>query len=313
MLVFLILPIDNHSDNCYILDMAEYPTHPQEPIIISAPKKFKKEADIEFYVDIENTLIDSLSNAEYMHHNCANISEYIHRHDAHHYHVHIFTCGWVYRSEIELGLVDNLYKKLNIDKAHRGSIFVKEDLVNALCAAVPDMPYDRAKLLNPGGLADVGLTKPATWEFMARTDNGQINVLIDDLVSEYDIDLAQFKFINPKNFKVVIRNYLEKPATLYTPDGMKVGQIENDTAFCDVRRQIAVQQLHGYYIKDGDGVRHDINCHGSVENPNTVFNEFIEANKDIMKAGSPTLAPVIYDKFKDIYPQPITPTETENE
>lgn len=46
---------------------------------------------IHFYVDIEGTMIDNLFDANYLHHNCANIKNYIHKHDGHPYKVDFFT------------------------------------------------------------------------------------------------------------------------------------------------------------------------------------------------------------------------------
>ena len=54
----------------------------------------QEHAMIHFYVDIEGTLIDNLFDANYLHHNCANIKNYIHKHDGHPYKVDFFTWGW---------------------------------------------------------------------------------------------------------------------------------------------------------------------------------------------------------------------------
>lgn len=289
-----------------------YPIHDEKPIINTAPRKLKKEADIEIYVDIEGTLIDDLFNANFLNHNCDNIRDYIRKHDGHNYKVHIFTWGWVHRSEIELGLVDNLYKRLEVAKEHRGSIYVKEDAVNTLIDFCPEMPYDRNILMNPGGFSHYGFSKPAIWDLMITSEN-KFNVLIDDTV-DCELDTEKVKYINPARMKVVIRNYLDKPATLYNPDGCKVGEIKNDTAFEDVRRQIGLQRLSGYYIMF-EGQRIDIDRYGNIEEyPIGFFDTIISAVGDLIAADNEADAKSLYnEKLAELYPQPINPEVTDDE
>lgn len=290
-----------------------YPTLLEDPVIISTPKKTKAEPDIEFYVDIENTLIDSLKNVAFLDHNCDNIKEYIHKHDIHHYHVHIFTCGWIYREEIDLNLINSLYERLNIDRERRGKIIVKKDLVDAMFSRMPGMPLDQHKLLQPGGLAnELGISKPCAWE--ALIDSSKVNVLIDDLVSEYNIDRKGLHYINPANFKVVIRHYLDKPAHLYTPDGILVGEVMDIAAERDVCRQIAAQRLNGYYFLF-DGQKLNIDTMGNVvfegdpdHRPHDFFNTIDDAADDM--SGDPKTS---YAKLEHIYPQVIDPNEVDCE
>lgn len=282
-----------------------YPLHNETPIINTVPRKLKKEADIEIYVDIEGTLIDDLFNANFLNHNCDNIRDYIHKHDGHHYKVHIFTWGWVHRSEIELGLVDTLYKRLEVAREHRGSIYVKEDAVNTLINFCPDMPYERNILMNPGGFSHYGFSKPAIWELMITSDN-KFNVLIDDTV-DCEIDSEKVKHINPARMKVVIRNYLDKPALLYNPDGCIIGEIKNDTAFEDVRRQIGLQRLSGYYVMF-EGKRINIDRYGNIEEcPEGFFDTIISAAGDLMTSDDKEAQSLYNEKLADIYPQPINP------
>ncbi len=288
-----------------------YPLHNETPIINTAPRKLKKEADIEIYVDIEGTLIDDLFNANFLNHNCDNIRDYIHKHDGHHYKVHIFTWGWVHRSEIELGLVDNLYKRLEVAKEHRGSIYVKEDAVNTLIDFYPDMPFDRNVLMNPGGFGHYGFSKPSIWSLMITSEN-KFNVLIDDTV-DCEIDSDKIKYINPARMKVVIRNYLDKPALLYNPDGCIIGEIKNDTAFEDVRRQIGLQRLSGYYVMF-EGNRINIDRYGNIEEcPEGFFDTIISAAGDLMASDDKEAQSLYNEKLADIYPQPINPEVTDDE
>lgn len=286
-----------------------YPLHNETPIINTVPRKLKKEADIEIYVDIEGTLIDDLFNANFLNHNCDNIRDYIHKHDGHHYKVHIFTWGWVHRSEIELGLVDNLYKRLEVAREHRGSIYVKEDAVNTLINFCPDMPYERNILMNPGGFSHYGFSKPAIWELMITSDN-KFNVLIDDTV-DCEFDTEKVKHINPARMKVVIRNYLDKPALLYNPDGCIVGEIKNVSAYDDVRRQIGLQRLNGYYIMfEGQRINID-SCGNASDNPEGFFDAVIDACSDLLNVNNRRDA--FLKDNEAIYPQPINPEVTDDE
>ena len=287
----------------------KYPMHHEEPIVHSVPKRPKKESTIEFYVDIEGTLIDDLWNANYLNHSCDNIKEYIHKHDGHAYKVNLFTWGWTLRSEIELGLVDNLFKRLDISTEHRGTILVKEDSVNCFRNELPDMPYDRDILLSPGGFEEeYGFSKPVVWSMMIDNIN-KINVLIDDVVGIGNISTKHEIYINPANFKVVIRNHLDKEATLYTPDGCKVGVIKNDTAYEDVRRQIGLQHLTGYYVMF-DGKRIDFDSLGNAsENLDGFFDNIIDAVGDLLC--SPDHKDAEFSKIQHLYPQTINPEETD--
>jgi hypothetical protein len=301
--------VDTHQRIYYILYMT-YPVHHEEPVINTTPMKRKKEADIEIYVDIEGTLIDDLFNANFLNHQCDNIKEYIHKHDGHHYKVNIYTWGWVHRSEIELGLVDNLYKRIGVDKAHRGTIFVKEDAVDTLIGQCSDFAFDRDTLLQPGGFGSYGLNKPTVWKW-GVDDTNKFNVLIDDTV-EHEIDLDRIKFINPARMKVIVRNDLDKPATLYNPDGFKVGEVKNDTAFEDVRRQIGLQRLAGYYFMF-DGQRIDIDRYGNIEEyPINSFDTVITAAGDLLSTDTEVQS-LFQSKLAEIYPQPINPEVNDDE
>ena len=284
-----------------------YPLHNETPIINTAPRKLKKEADIEIYVDIEGTLIDDLFNANFLNHNCDNIRDYIHKHDGHNYKVHIFTWGWVHRSEIELGLVDNLYKRLEVAKERRGSIYVKEDAVNTVIDFYPEMPYDRAILMNPGGFHHYGFSKPAIWRLMITSEN-KCNVLIDDTVDctvDCELDTDKVKYINPASMKVVIRNYLDRPALLYNPDGCIVGEIKNVSAYEDVRRQIGLQRLNGYYIMF-EGQRIDIDSYGNAsDNPPGFFDQGLDAVGDLLS--SDEQRETLLKNIEHLYPQPVNP------
>ena len=54
--------------------------------------------------------------------------------------------------------------------------------------------------------------------------------------------------------EIVVNNFQEDPAILYSPKGVKVGTIYNSDALVSVRAQIKEQQAEGYYLKYNDDV-----------------------------------------------------------
>lgn len=297
-------PIDKTLFLCYIVDM-NYPVHHEEPIIHQVPKFTKKPAQIEFFVDIEGTLINDLWHADFLPHNCDNIKEFIHKHDTFDYKVNIFTFGWTRRTEIEFGVIENLFNRIGIDKQHRGIVYVKEDAIDAFLNATKSISYDRNVLMQPGGFAEYGYTKPDVWTIMVNGSD-KCNVLIDDTVSENDFNTETTRYVNPKNFKVVIRNSLDQPATLYTPDGVIVGAIMNESAFHDVCRQIFLQSLTGYYIMF-NGTRVNIEPNGIISNkPDGLFEVSFKCTMDLMSSAEEKKS--LLESFESIYPQTINPT-----
>jgi hypothetical protein len=219
---------------------------------------------IHFYVDIEGTLIDNLFDCNYLPHNCENIKEYIHRHDSGPYVVDLFTWGWVEQSEIDRGIVHNLFNRLEILPAKRGSVIVKADSVKKFVERAISC-YDPEELKKPGGFGKHGYTKPAIWGFTACVEQ-EISVLIDDTVTETEQACSGRGqvYINPARMKVVIRNNAARQYTLYTPDHQEVGKILSHEAMLDVRIQVRAQALKGYYVVDGHGDRFELDEKGNV-------------------------------------------------
>ena len=218
---------------------------------------------IHFYVDIEGTLIDNLFDANYLHHNCANIKNYIHKHDGHPYKVDFFTWGWKTEKEIEKGLVHNLFNRLEILPENRGRVIVKEESVEKFLKMV-ELPYEPEMLLAYGGFADCGFTKPHVW-CMTR-DEGDIGVLIDDTVTETDSALSNIGeiYINPSRMLVGIFINEEESWMLCTPDNQHVGKVVGYPMLNDVQIQIMCQELKGYYLVTKTGKRLDIDDLGNV-------------------------------------------------
>ena len=110
--------------------------------------------------------------------------------------------------------------------------------------------------------------------------------------------------------KVVIRNHLDKPAWLYTPDDCLVGEIKNTSAYEDVRRQIGLQKLHGYYLMF-DNQRIDISCLGGTsDNPDGLFDTVIDAAGDLLVADDQR--ETLFKNIEHIYPQPINPNSSDD-
>ena len=218
---------------------------------------------IHFYIDIEGTLIDDLFNANYLHHNCANIKNYIHKHDGYPYVVDIFTWGWKTGKEIEKGLVHNLFNRLEILPENRGRVIVKEESVKKFLETA-ETPFDFDELMADGGFKECGLTKPQVW-CMTR-DQGDIGVLIDDTVTRDDSSISNLGeiLINPNRMLIDINIKDEVSWVLFTPDAQEVGTVVGYQMLNDIQIQILCQELKGYYLISNNGARMDIDEEGNV-------------------------------------------------
>jgi len=84
-----------------------------------------------------------------------------------------------------------------------------------------------------------------------------------------------------------------------------VGVIKNESAYEDVRRQICLQRLTGYYIMF-NGQRIDINSYGDASDyPDGFFSAVIEASGDLLS--SSTERESLFRNIEHIYPQPVNP------
>lgn len=200
---------------------------------------------IQFYIDLEGTVIDSLSERNFLNDNILAISKFIHRHDAMPYRVNIFTFGWKYDSEIDPALVDSIMDRLAIEPACRNHVVVKKEAAVYIFDA---MPADARKvttkdsLMEEGGFARAGYTKPDAFvtmmnsmeEYSALLGLDSVHsVLIDDMVTPEQQDRYKndqiSRLINPSS---LLRHSLSVSPVL---DECKLGWYHVDTRSNTIR------------------------------------------------------------------------------
>ena len=80
---------------------------------------------------------------------------------------------------------------------------------------------------------------------------------------------------------------------------------EYDSAYDDVRRQIGLQRLNGYYIMF-EGQRIDIDSLGNAsDNPPGFFDQGLEAVGDLLASDEQREA--LLKNIEHLYPQPVNP------
>lgn len=135
----------------------------------------------QLFLDIENTVIDSLFDNNFMQDNCERIKQFILNSKPSK--VNIFTWGWKNKSEIKLYIVDAIFDKLEIPDEQRGRILVKEDSVSTAIKVGWLKEEDAAFAIEPGMMAEFGISKVSC--FIKMVSEFQDNsILIDDLVDE---------------------------------------------------------------------------------------------------------------------------------
>ena len=80
------------------------------------------------FLDIENTIIDNLTDCNWLEENCKKIKDFIFTKGIDT--VHIYTWGWKTNKEINQEILNNIYKKLDIAKEQIGRCFTKETAVD---------------------------------------------------------------------------------------------------------------------------------------------------------------------------------------
>lgn len=73
---------------------------------------------------------------------------------------------------------------------------------------------------------------------------------------------------------IVVDNFINEPAILYSPNGQLVGYIHNSDALANVRAQIKEKQVDGYYLKYNDD-HIDIDKNGNLSDyPDGFFESY---------------------------------------
>lgn len=133
------------------------------------------------FLDIENTLIDNLSNRNWLEHNCVKIKQFIENHQIEL--VHIYTWGWKTPNEVDKNLIDEIYTILNVKTENRGWCLTKENAVDfsIVCGHIKE--EDKSIAMSPGMMKEkFALDKTIIFLLMTKhyREEGQKVVLIDD-------------------------------------------------------------------------------------------------------------------------------------
>lgn len=152
------------------------------------------------FLDIENTIIDNLTDCNWLEDNCKKIKDFIFTHSIDT--VHIYTWGWKTNKEIDQEILNNIYKKLEIAEEQIGCCFTKEKVVD-YCINGGWIPADeKERALIPGMMkSDYGLDKTLVFMLMTRPEReeGSVYYLIDD-TAETNVEIIDNSIIiNPSD------------------------------------------------------------------------------------------------------------------
>lgn len=133
------------------------------------------------YLDIENTVIDSLFNPVFMDSNVRRIRRFIESFGPQK--VCLFTWGWKTKREIEPDLINTIFDELRVEGTKRGEIFVKEDSIDIAIRKGWLLNEDKARAIEPGMMAEFGISKPSCFQVFCQERPFDTSVLIDDLIN----------------------------------------------------------------------------------------------------------------------------------
>lgn len=152
------------------------------------------------FLDIENTIIDNLTDCNWLEENCKKIKNFILTKGIDT--VHIYTWGWKTNKEIDQQILNNIYKKLDIAKEQIGYCITKEKSVNYCINGGFISADEKERALFPGMMkSDYSLDKTFVFLLMTRLDRqeGALCYLIDD-TTETNLKADENAFtINPTN------------------------------------------------------------------------------------------------------------------
>ena len=152
------------------------------------------------FLDIENTIIDNLTDCNWLEENCKKIKNFILTKGIDT--VHIYTWGWKTNKEIDQQILNNIYKKLDIAKEQIGSCITKEKSVDYCINGGFISADEKERALIPGMMkSDYSLDKTFVFLLMTRLDRqeGELCYLIDD-TTETNLKADENAFtINPTN------------------------------------------------------------------------------------------------------------------
>lgn len=158
------------------------------------------------YIDIENTIIDNLTDCNFLEENCEKIKRFIKNESIDAW--ALFTWGWKTSDEIDMLLVDNMANKLDLCKPFCSYVVaVKNNSIDGAIKAGWLHEEDRERALQPGMMAEFGISKISCFFEMCRAANVYEDteiILIDDLANGTEVETLKgeygtltIKAINP--------------------------------------------------------------------------------------------------------------------
>ena len=142
------------------------------------------------YIDIENTIIDNLTDCNFLEENCEKIKRFIKNESIDAW--ALFTWGWKTSDEINMLLVDNMANKLDLHKPFSSYVVAtKNDSINCAIKAGWLHEEDRERALQPGMMAEFRISKIGCFFEWCRNANVYEDteiILIDDLANGTEVE-----------------------------------------------------------------------------------------------------------------------------
>ena len=166
----------------------------------------KQKKMIRIFIDIENTVIDSLFDRNWMLSNIEGIKKCLKKLEDETLTVSLFTWGWTKTEEIEPELVKMIFDKLEVREDLRSDVVIKENSVDDAIHAGWLHSCDKEEALIPGMMNEFGLTKQMMFFKMCEKFIGGTQcILIDDLVERDSFQVERLNngvsiaLFNPKD------------------------------------------------------------------------------------------------------------------
>lgn len=149
------------------------------------------------YIDIENTIIDNLTDCNFLDENCEKIKRFIENESIDEW--ALFTWGWKTSNEVgqNMSLVECIARKLDLHKPiFHYVVATKNDSINRAIKAGWLHEEDRERALQPGMMAEFGISKISCFFEWCRQSNFHEDtevILIDDLADGTEVETFKSK------------------------------------------------------------------------------------------------------------------------
>lgn len=158
------------------------------------------------YIDIENTIIDNLTDCNFLEENCEKIKRFIKNESIDAW--ALFTWGWKTSDETDMLLVDNMANKFDLRKPFCSYVVAtKNDSINCAIKAGWLHEEDRERALQPGMTAEFGISKIGCFFEWCRNANVYEDteiILIDDLANGTEVETYKGEY-GTLTVKVIIQ------------------------------------------------------------------------------------------------------------